>query len=89
VIMIDRRLKGQCHEIFCLLFFIKQLLVLVVTPRKNFEFGRIFVEVFLFVIDSRVYSLPGSRPILVSKTLPGAKYSRESRLSCNDYTVES
>ncbi len=56
-------LKGQCHEIFWLwLFFIKHLfLVPLDTPRKDFDFFRIFEELFEFVIDSPVYSLPGNR----------------------------
>ncbi len=53
-------LSGQCHEIFLTLdFFIKHLLIVSLdTPRKDFEFFRIFEE---FVIDSPVYSLPGGR----------------------------
>jgi hypothetical protein len=48
-------LKGQCHEIFCLRFFIKHLLLLpIAVARKDFEFFQIFMELFLFLIDSLV-----------------------------------
>ena len=43
-------------------FFIKQLLLVPVDmPRNDFEFVRIFVEIFEFVIDSPVMNTPGSR----------------------------
>jgi hypothetical protein len=46
--------ETQCHEIFSsLVFFIKQLfLVRIGTPRNDFEFFRIFVELFVFVIGN-------------------------------------
>jgi hypothetical protein len=48
--------KGQCYVIFCLRFFIKQLLLVHIDmPVNDFEFNRIFVELFMFVIDSAVY----------------------------------
>jgi hypothetical protein len=46
-------LKGQCQEIFALVFFIKHfLLVPLDSPRKDFKFFRIFEELFVFIIDS-------------------------------------
>ncbi len=55
-------LKEQCDGIFRLrFFFIKQLLLVRIgMPRNDFEFSRIFVELFLFVIDSSAMSTPGS-----------------------------
>ncbi len=82
-------------------FFIKHLLLFPLdTPRKDFEFFRIFEELFEFVIDSLVYSspgswdspvvnTPGSRSKLVNKKPSSAKYSKESRLPCVYYTWES
>ncbi len=52
-------LKGQCQEIFSLVFFIKQLLLDM--RRNDFEFFRMFEELFVFVIDSPVYSPPGNQ----------------------------
>jgi hypothetical protein len=44
-----------------LVFFIKQLLLVPLnTARQDFKFFRIFEELFEFVIDSPVYSSPGS-----------------------------
>ncbi len=56
-------LKEQCHEIFCVrFFFIKHLLLVPIgMPRIDFEFFRIFVELFVFVIDSPAMNTPGSR----------------------------
>jgi hypothetical protein len=55
-------LKGQCHEHFYwFFFFIKQLLVPLDMPRKDLEFLRFFKELFVFVINSPVYSPPRSR----------------------------
>jgi hypothetical protein len=49
-----RYLNGRCQEIFDSVFFIKHhLLVPLDTPRKDFEFFRIFEELFEFVINSR------------------------------------
>ncbi len=43
-------------------FFIKQhLLVPIGMPRNDFEFFRIFVELFVFVIDFPAMNTPGSR----------------------------
>jgi hypothetical protein len=55
-------LKGiVSRDFLTLVFFIKHLLLVpLYTPRKDFEFFRIFEELFEFVIDSPVYSLPGS-----------------------------
>ncbi len=50
------------RDFFTLVFFIKHLLLVSLdTPRKDFKFFRIFEELFKFVIDSPVYSQPGSR----------------------------
>ncbi len=56
-------LKEQCHEIFRVrFFFIKHLLLVPIgMPRTDFEFFRIFVELFVFVIDSPAMNTPGSR----------------------------
>jgi hypothetical protein len=43
-------------------FFFKLLLMVRIgTSRNDFEFFRIFVELFVFVIDSPVMDTPGSR----------------------------
>ena len=54
----DNELKGTVSRDFLSpVFFIKQLLLVPIDmPRNDFEFFRIFVEIFEFVIDS-----PGSR----------------------------
>jgi hypothetical protein len=56
-------IKGTVSQDFLtLVFFIKHpLLVSLNTPRKYFKFFQIFKELFEFVIDSPVYSQPGSR----------------------------
>ncbi len=62
----ERQVKGTVSRDFLTLvffiFFIKHLLLVPLDmPRKDFEFFRIFEELFEFVIDSPVYSLPESR----------------------------
>ncbi len=50
------------RDFFTLVFFIKHLLIVPLnTPRNDFEFFRIFEELFKIVIDSPVYSLSGSQ----------------------------
>jgi hypothetical protein len=71
------RIKGyricQCHEIFYPGFFRKQLLLVPLdTSRKGFDFFQIFEELLVFVIDSSVYSPPGSRDSLVYSS-PGSR----------------
>jgi hypothetical protein len=63
IILLPNWLKGQYHEIFWFwFFFIRHLLLVPLdTPRKDFVFFRIAEELFEFVIDPLVYSLPGSR----------------------------
>jgi hypothetical protein len=72
-------IKGTVSRDFLtLVFFIKHLLLVPLdTPRKDFDFFRIVEELFEFVIDSPVYSLPGSRDSPVYSS-PG---SRDSPLS--------
>ncbi len=55
--------KGTVSRDFsCPVFFIKQLLLVPIgKPRNDFEFFRIFVELFVFVIDSPAINTPGSR----------------------------
>jgi hypothetical protein len=53
--------KEQCHEIFCLWFFSSNNFSWYCMLRNDSEFFRIFVELFLFVIDSPVMNTPGSR----------------------------
>jgi hypothetical protein len=69
-------IKGTVsRDFFTLFFFIKHLLLVPLdTPRKDFEFFRIFEELFEFVIDSTVYSLPGSRDSPVYSS-PGSRDS--------------
>jgi hypothetical protein len=57
------RVKGTVsRDFFTLVFFIKQLLLVPLNmARQDFKFFRIFEELFEFVIDTPVYSLPGSR----------------------------
>ncbi len=44
------------------LFFLKQLLLVPIdTSRDDFDFLKIFMELFIFVTDSPVMSTPGSR----------------------------
>ncbi len=63
-------LKGQCHEIFYSGFFIKQLLLFPSDmPRKDFEFFRIFMKLFICVIDSPVMNTLGSRDSPVCSSL--------------------
>jgi hypothetical protein len=62
--MYIHNLKEQCHEIFRVrfFFFIKHLLLDPISmPRTDFEFFRIFVVLFVFVIDSPAMNTPGSR----------------------------
>ncbi len=48
-------IKGQCHEIFYSVLFIKQLLLVPSDkPKKDFDFFRIFKKLFVFIIDSPV-----------------------------------
>ncbi len=56
-------LKGTVSRDFsCPVFFIKQLILVPIgKPRNDFEFIRIFVELFVFVIDSPVMNTSGSR----------------------------
>jgi hypothetical protein len=57
-------LKGTMSRDFSspVFFFIKQLLLVPMgMPRNGFEFLRIFVELFVFVIDYPVMNTPGSR----------------------------
>jgi hypothetical protein len=56
-------LKGTVSRDFSFqVFSIKQLLlVLIGMTKNNFEFFRIFVELFVFVIDSTVMNTLGSR----------------------------
>jgi hypothetical protein len=50
------------RDFSCPVFFIKQLLLVPIgKPRNDFEFFRIFMELFVFVIDSLVMNTPGSR----------------------------
>jgi hypothetical protein len=50
-------LKGQCHEVFRLHCFIKQLLVIPIdTPKKYIKLCRIFADLFVFIIDLLRYT---------------------------------
>jgi hypothetical protein len=63
------------RDLLTLFFFIKHLLLVPLdTPRKDFEFFRIFEELFEFVIDSPAYSLGGSRDSPVYSS-PGSRDS--------------
>jgi hypothetical protein len=54
-------IKGTVSRDFMSGFFIKQLLwVPIGMPRNDFKFIRIFVELFVFVIDSPVMNTPGN-----------------------------
>jgi hypothetical protein len=46
-------------------FIVKQLLLALDTPRKDFEFCRIFAELFIFVIDHPLYSPPAGQDSLL------------------------
>jgi hypothetical protein len=72
----DIMFKGTVSRDFLtLVFFIKQLLLVPLnTARQYFEFFRLFEELFEFVIDSLVYSLPGSRDSSVYSS-PGSRDS--------------
>ncbi len=69
-------IKGTVSRDFLtLVFFIKQLLLVTSkTARQDFKFFQIFEELFEFVIDSSVYSLPGSRDSPVFSS-PGSRDS--------------
>jgi hypothetical protein len=57
-------------------FFIKKLLlVLIDRPGNSFEFSWIFMELYIFIIDSPVQTK------LVKKNIPGAKNTGESKLT--------
>ncbi len=60
--LFEPQLKGTVSRDFLtLVFFIKQLLLVPLDmPKKDFEFFWLFNKLFVFVIDSPVYSLPGS-----------------------------
>jgi hypothetical protein len=54
--------RTEPRDFLTLFFFIKQLLLVPLDmPRKDFKVFRIFEELFVFVIDSSVYSPPGIR----------------------------
>jgi hypothetical protein len=56
-----RSLKEQCHEIFRLRFFLsKNSPGLNRHAQNDFNFFRIFMKLFVFVIDSPVMNTPGS-----------------------------
>ncbi len=62
--------KETVSRDFCLLFFIKQfLLVPLDMPRQDSDFCRIIVALFIFVIDYPVYSPPKSRNSWVCSSL--------------------
>ncbi len=63
--------KGSVsRDFFTLVFFIKQILFFPLDmPRKDFKFFRIFCKLFVFVINSLVFSLPGSRDSPVKSPL--------------------
>ncbi len=49
-------------DFLCQVFFIKHLLLVPIgIPRADFEFFRIFVKLFVFVIDSPAMNTPGSQ----------------------------
>jgi hypothetical protein len=53
--------KGTVSQDFRLVFFINQLLLVQKgTSRSDFNFFRIFVELFVFVIDSQMINTPRS-----------------------------
>ncbi len=70
-------LKGQCYKIFLFWFFHQKQLLLVPldTPWNHFNFFRILEELFIFVINSLVYSPPGSwdSPVYSSKRSHGSQ----------------
>ncbi len=96
-------ITGALSGDFSLLFFTKQFLLIPLNiPRKDFEFCPIVLELFVFLTDSRVYSPPWSRDSPLpgdinlwstndwcAKIPASAKYSREGRVNCNEYTVGS
>jgi hypothetical protein len=54
-------LKGQCREIFCLWFFHRTTSWSQIGMfRNDFKLFLIFVELFVFVVDSPVMNTPGS-----------------------------
>jgi hypothetical protein len=65
-------LKGTVSRDFlCPVFFIKHLLLVPIgMPRTDFKFFRIFVELFIFVIDSPAMNTPGSRLTLILTSEP-------------------
>jgi hypothetical protein len=53
--------RNSVTRFFVSVFFLKQrLLVSLGRSRNNFEFFQIFMELFIFVIDSPVMNTPGS-----------------------------
>ncbi len=66
----DNLLKGQCHEFFYLwFFFFKQLLLAPVDkPSNDFDFFRIFAEIFDYFGASPVSTTPAMHALPVSLT---------------------
>ncbi len=63
--------KGTVSRDFLACFFIKLLLLVhLYLTRRDFEFFRMFKELFAFVIDSLMYSPPGSRESLMYSPPP-------------------
>ncbi len=63
-------LKGQCHEIFYLWFFFFKLFLLgpVDMPRNDFDFLRLFAEIFDYFFASPVSLTTVNNSSLVSMT---------------------
>jgi hypothetical protein len=68
-------IKGQCHEILYSVLFIKQLLLVPSDkPKKDFEIFRIFKELFVFIIDSPVYSSQGNQDFSLYVFITGESF---------------
>jgi hypothetical protein len=70
--ILSRILKGiVARDLSSSVFFIKKfLLVPLDILEKDFAFCRIFVELFVFVIDSPVYLLPGESTKVALRITP-------------------
>ncbi len=82
-------LKGQCHEIFHLwFFFFKQLLLAPVDkPSNDFNFFRIFAEIFDYFGASAVSTTPAMHALPVSLTLVNNFLPVSTTLVSDTFTV--
>jgi hypothetical protein len=83
--LVDHVASAKLYEVSLVFFVIRQpLLIPLDMSRKNFEYFRIFEELFVFVIDSLVYSPPGSRDSPLYSPTRSRDYPVNSSLGIQD-----